>query len=220
MSKAEIRNPSGSDLKLAEFFLGADLQVNKSGDVDVTSGEMNLAQAILHRIRTSKGELAELGHPEYGSSVLDFVGQENNWMTRQRLRLAIRDTIRQEPRVKEIVSIAVNPRQLAVSGTGDSSGRDNSMDKKTGILAGSGSTTTAGSLSNTPLVDESLEGHDLREAFSGQQQEEPQQQLLQDSLRPEQDDILNTVDIDIVIVPTGSTTQPIQMGFPFNLEGV
>jgi hypothetical protein len=71
------------------------------------------------------------------------------------------------------------------------------------------------------LVDEKLESSDSGEAFSVQQQEEQQQQHQQESPPlPEQDDILNTVDIDIVIVPTGSTTQPIQMGFPFNLEGV
>jgi hypothetical protein len=190
MSRAEDRNQTGSDLKLAEFFLGADLQVNRNGDVDITSGEMNLAQAILHRIRTVKGELAELGHPDYGSLIFDFVGLENNWVTRQRLKLAIRDTLRQETRIKEIISVTVNPRTGIVPGTRDKGKKDARM--LTTLLSDAGT--------DSELADPDELG------FGGE-------------ALPGSSDLSNTIDVDIVIVPMGSA-QPFQMGFPFNLEGV
>jgi hypothetical protein len=188
MSSAEDRNHTGSDLKLAEFFLGADLQVTRSGDVDITFGEMNLAQAILHRIRTSKGELAELGHPDYGSLIFDFVGLENNWVTRQRLKLSIRDTLRQETRIKEIISVSVNPRTGIVPATKDKAKDDTRML----------TTLLSDARTDSELTDPDEPG--LGAAMSGSS------------------DLANTVDVDIVIVPMGST-QPLQMGFPFNLEG-
>lgn len=110
MSKAQEEAQLGSDLRLSNVnSLGADLYVSNIGDIAIAADEQNLAQAILHRLRTDKGELSELGHPDYGSNLFDFVGQPNDWTTRSRLRLAIRDAIRQEPRVKEIVSVAVDP---------------------------------------------------------------------------------------------------------------
>jgi phage baseplate assembly protein W len=191
MSKAEVNVISASDLKLAEFLLGSDFQINKNGDIEIISGEMNIAQAILHRIRTAKGELAELGHPEYGSRILDFVGQQNNWLTRQRLKIAIRDTLLQEPRIKQIVSINVNPR---VGVTSDSSGKTQSV-RSAEVLGNSVS----------PVQD----GEQIGSEF----QESPTVQLLAGS-----GELVNTMDVDIVIIPVGST-EPIQMGFPFNLEG-
>ncbi len=104
----------GSDLLLVEHKLGVDLLVDKGdigkGDIGIVSDEMNLAQAILHRIRTVKGELADIGHPNYGSNIFDFVGQPNNRTTRARLQLEIRDTLMQEPRIKEIISIVAKSR--------------------------------------------------------------------------------------------------------------
>ena len=191
MSRAEVGTAIESDLKLAEFILGADLQVGNGGDVDITSGELNLAQAILHRIRTSKGELAELGHPEYGSSILDFVGLENNWTTRQRLKLAIRDALRQEHRIKDIVSITVNPRLVAISANQN---KDSST-KNARVL-------TSSSLGAE--VDE--ESIDAKAATTHNRQ------------ATGSEDLVNTVDVDIVIIPEGQS-HAIQLGFPFNLEG-
>jgi phage baseplate assembly protein W len=167
----------GSDMKLVDsspddeiYFvenapLGADLLFNKkTGDLELASGEMNLAQAILHRIRTAKGELEELGHPEYGSTILDFVGLPNNWATRERLKLAVRDAIRQESRVKEIKSITVRPMIEIIN--------DDSQPQ-------SGSRVQLGASS----------------------------------------DILNSVHMEVVVIPVDSTRQ-IGISFPFSLEGV
>ena len=184
-------NLLGSDVKLAEFYLGADLRISRRGDIEITSEEMNIAQAILHRLRTAKGELADLGHPEYGSNILDFIGQPNNWTTRERLKLAIRDTIRQERRVKDIVNISVNPRLSAVSSTAD---KDKQEKGRTSIPVGPGVAEVE------TLIDEE------------ETRESPSQ-----SVFPGSSDLLNSVDIDVLIIPIGAT-QPLQIAFPFNLE--
>lgn len=184
-------NLLGSDVKLAEFYLGADLRISRRGDIEITSEEMNIAQAILHRLRTAKGELADLGHPEYGSNILDFIGQPNNWTTRERLKLAIRDTIRQERRVKDIVNISVNPRLSAVSSTAD---KDKQEKGRTSIPVGL----------EVAEVETLSDEEETRES-SGQ------------SVFPGSSDLLNSVDIDVLIIPIGAT-QPLQIAFPFNLE--
>ena len=100
----------GTDLALGETYMGADLSNSSLGDLNQISEEMNLAQAILHRLRTIKGELADIGHPDYGSNLYDLVGEPNNQTTRDRLKNLVRSTIREEPRIKEIVKIEVRSR--------------------------------------------------------------------------------------------------------------
>lgn len=100
----------GRDLKLLETELGADLSISPSGDLSAVSDELNLGQAIVHRLRTTLGELFDIGHSGYGSSLYDLVGQPNNETTRERARAIVRRTLEQEPRVKQIVKISVQPR--------------------------------------------------------------------------------------------------------------
>src|SRR5215217_5086594 len=216
MSVADSRSNSlflGTDLKLADYYLGADLYIGKSGDMDVISEEMNIAQAILHRLRTIKGELAELGHPDYGSTILDFIGQPNNSVTRSRLRLAIRDTIRQEQRVKQILSIDVKQRlpdninnnnNIRASGTKEDEG---DLEKQSVKIMRSGFSAVGGEAA-------AAEGERLYDTGGGGSKKYDGTKY--DALiNPTE--ILNSVDVDIVIIPIGSET-PIQMAFPFNLE--
>jgi phage baseplate assembly protein W len=194
----------GTDLKLADYYLGADLYIGKSGDMDVISEEMNIAQAILHRLRTIKGELTELGHPDYGSTILDFIGQPNNSVTRSRLRLAIRDTIRQEQRVKQIVSIDVKQRlpdninNIRASGTKEDDEGD--LEKQSVKTMRSGFSAVG-------------EGEQLYDTGGGSNKYDGTRY---DAL-VNPTEILNSVDVDIVIIPIGSET-PIGIAFPFNLE--
>jgi phage baseplate assembly protein W len=194
----------GTDLKLADYYLGADLYVGKSGDMGVISEEMNIAQAILHRLRTIKGELTELGHPDYGSTILDFIGQPNNSVTRSRLRLAIRDTIRQEQRVKQIVSIDVKQRL---------------PDNINNIRASGKKEDDEGDLEKQSVKK-------MRSGFSAVGEGEQLYDTGGDSNKYDgakydalvnPTEILNSVDVDIVIIPIGSET-PIGIAFPFNLE--
>jgi phage baseplate assembly protein W len=193
----------GRDLKLADYYLGADLYIGKSGDMGVISEEMNIAQAILHRLRTIKGELAELGHPDYGSTILDFIGQPNNSVTRSRLRLAIRDTIRQEQRVKEIVSIDVKQRLPDNINNIRASGRkeddEGDLEKQSVKTMRSGFSAVGGGVT--------VEGEQLYDTGGSSKYDA--------LINPTE--ILNSVDVDIVIIPIGSET-PIGIAFPFNLE--
>jgi hypothetical protein len=108
----EIRDEM-ADL-LDYYHLGADLLTSKKLDVKTISGIDNLEQAILHRLRTRKGELKDLGHPNYGCEIYSMIGEPNNETTRGLLRLMVIDALRQEPRIDEIVDVEVRPRRLRV----------------------------------------------------------------------------------------------------------
>ena len=103
----------GTDLKLRietrpDFVgIGMDLGVTKSGDLRTSSGRQNLGQAILHRLLTRRGELAELGHPDYGSRLHELIGEPNNDRTRDLVRLYAKECISQDPRIHEIVKLSV-----------------------------------------------------------------------------------------------------------------
>ncbi len=114
--KSELRKLSEIRNEMADVFdyyhLGADLLTSKGRDVRTVSGTSNLEQAILHRLRTRKGELKDLGHPNYGCEMYTLIGEPNNEMTRGLLRLMVMDALRQESRIKEIVKVEVRPRRL------------------------------------------------------------------------------------------------------------
>lgn len=88
--------------------LGLDILVSKKGDLQTVSGRENLGQAVLHRMMTRKGELADIGHPDYGSRLHELIGEPNNESTRDLVRLYIKECLSQEPRVQDIVSLLVN----------------------------------------------------------------------------------------------------------------
>jgi phage baseplate assembly protein W len=100
-------SPLGWDLKLRDEELGTDLAVSASGDLQLIGEDYNLAQAIINRLRTRRGELADLGHPNYGSRLYQLVGEPNNERTRELARSSTRECLAQDPRVKEVVSIIV-----------------------------------------------------------------------------------------------------------------
>jgi len=112
-------SPLGSDLKLQDEELGSDLSISPSGDLDLASDEYNLGQAIINRLKTRRGELADLGHPNYGSRLYELVGEPNNERTREMARAYTEECVAQDPRVKEVVSIIVkvpkdDPRRIDI----------------------------------------------------------------------------------------------------------
>ncbi len=72
-------------------------------------GPENLAQAVILRLLTPRGELAALGHPEYGSRVHELIGQENNTTKRNLLKLFVLEALKLEPRVEKVVELKVEP---------------------------------------------------------------------------------------------------------------
>ena len=97
----------GRDLRLTDKDLGSDLSTTISGDLDLVDEEYNLGQAIINRLRTREGELADLGHASYGSRLYELIGEPNNEKTREQVRTAARECISQEPRVSEVIAINV-----------------------------------------------------------------------------------------------------------------
>lgn len=82
-----------------------DLQVIL-GDLATSQGQANLAQAIINRLLTRKGELAQLGHPDYGSRLYTLIGDFNNTRTRNLADLYIRECLKQESRIEEITQVS------------------------------------------------------------------------------------------------------------------
>jgi phage baseplate assembly protein W len=78
-------------------------------DLATATRRENLAQAIINRLYTRKGELAALGHPDYGSRLYQLVGEINNNRTRALAELYIRECLTQEPRIAEILEIVFQP---------------------------------------------------------------------------------------------------------------
>ena len=76
-------------------------------DFVVRDGLENLAQAVIARVLTPRGELAALGHPDYGSRVLELIGAGNTEATRALLRLHLLDALGREPRIAKVTALDI-----------------------------------------------------------------------------------------------------------------
>ena len=115
-----ITEQMGTDLALlygqhGGFFEDADLEAArtaKSGfDLDLVpvGGLDALTQAIANRVKTRQGELADLGHPTYGSRHHELLGEPNVQRTRDLIKLYVLQALRDEPRIRRVVSVSVLP---------------------------------------------------------------------------------------------------------------
>jgi len=80
-------------------------------DLAVASEVPAAVQFLVNRLSTRRGELAPLGHPEYGSRHHELIGEPNNERTRNLVKLYILEALRQEPRVAKVLSCVVTTRQ-------------------------------------------------------------------------------------------------------------
>lgn len=80
-------------------------------DLARLEGVENLRQALLLRLLTARGELAPLGHRDYGSRLGELVGEPNTEATRDRAKLYVLEALAAEPRIAEVVSVEVRPRR-------------------------------------------------------------------------------------------------------------
>lgn len=101
----------GSDLRLQEGAGMLDLADDGTGDLALASGNDNIIQALLLRLKVRKGELTRLGCPDYGSRLHELIGEPNNTRTRVIAMGHARSTIEEDPRVKQVqdVKISVPP---------------------------------------------------------------------------------------------------------------
>jgi phage gp46-like protein len=86
-----------------------DLVVSPGGDLQTAAGRANLAQAIVNRLFTRQGELARLGHPNYGSRLHRLIGERNLTRVQGLAESYIRECLAQEARLAEVVEISFAP---------------------------------------------------------------------------------------------------------------
>ena len=120
---------SNAELALLERRLGADLGLVFAGtaglfedadllvadgrsartvrDLGTVSGVAAAEQMLVNRLMTRRGELAPLGHPEYGSRHHEYIGEPNVDRTRMLVKLAVLEALGAEPRVEKVVAIRV-----------------------------------------------------------------------------------------------------------------
>ena len=79
----------------------------RTRDLVRVSGRANLAQAVSIRLLTPVGELAPLGHPEYGSRLPNLIGERRTETTRNLAKLYVIEALKQERRIAEVVEVAV-----------------------------------------------------------------------------------------------------------------
>jgi len=114
----------GSDLRLdyhssAGFFEDADLSTHRTAgrgvravDLSTTDGLDNLTQALANRLKTRKGELGPLGHPDYGSRHHELIGEPNTERTRNLIKLYILQALRDEARIERVLSATVRAEHV------------------------------------------------------------------------------------------------------------
>jgi phage baseplate assembly protein W len=78
-------------------------------DFTTLDGRDNLAQAIVMRLLTPRGELTELGHPEYGSRLNELLGTPNTETRRGLAKLFVLEALAQEPRIEKVLDVTVLP---------------------------------------------------------------------------------------------------------------
>ena len=76
-------------------------------DFTLIADRDNLAQAVILRLLTPRGELAPLGHPDYGSRLPELIGTRRTETTRNLGKLYVIEALKQERRIAEIVEVTV-----------------------------------------------------------------------------------------------------------------
>jgi phage baseplate assembly protein W len=97
----QVDRDRGSDLFVAPRPGSAE------ADLEAVTGMDDLRQSLLLRFLTRQGELAALGHPEYGSRLHELIGRLNNEATRNLAKMFALQALAGEPRVKTVVSLTV-----------------------------------------------------------------------------------------------------------------
>jgi phage baseplate assembly protein W len=106
----------GKDLKIRTItdkdgFQISDLDISRTGDLGTVIGEDTVLQAIRNRLATRRGELTELGHPEYGSLLETVIGEPNTEDTHRIIETLVRDSLQYEPRIENIIDLTATPNQ-------------------------------------------------------------------------------------------------------------
>lgn len=79
----------------------------KTRDFATVADRDNLAQAVIVRLLTPRGELAALAHPDYGSRLPELIGRQRSETTRNLAKLHVIEALKQERRIAEIIEVTV-----------------------------------------------------------------------------------------------------------------
>lgn len=98
------------------FFEDADLasaankgSAKRERDLSTVNRVGAIEQAIVNRLKTRRGELAALGHPDYGSRHHELMGEPNTEPTRNLIKFHVLSALRQEPRIEKVLTLEVRP---------------------------------------------------------------------------------------------------------------
>ena len=83
----------------------------RSRDLHLVGGLANLVQSLIVRLKTERGELAGLAHPDYGSRHHRLIGEPNTEGNRNLIKLYVLECLRQERRLEMIRRVDVKPGQ-------------------------------------------------------------------------------------------------------------
>lgn len=89
------------DLSVVPGGHGGLPQQREARDLNRVSERENLAQALILRLLTPRGSLSNLGHPLYGSRLVELIGQINNETTRNLARLFTLQALGEELRIQQ-----------------------------------------------------------------------------------------------------------------------
>ncbi len=88
-----------------------DLNVSRIGDFEIVQGKDVVIQAIRNRLATPQGELAGLGHPEYGSLLDSVIGEPNTSDTHRIIETLVKDCLGREPRIEIIFKVVAKENE-------------------------------------------------------------------------------------------------------------
>lgn len=78
-----------------------------STDIGVVAGVAAADQLLVNRLKTRRGELAVLGHPDYGSRHHELIGQPNTERVRNLIKRHVLECLAQEPRIEKVLACDV-----------------------------------------------------------------------------------------------------------------
>lgn len=78
----------------------SDWSFNSDGDINLVTGEDNLAQALVNRLRADVTTF--IFYDRYGGNLFEHFGDMNNSNIHEYIRIEIESICRQDPRVKQI----------------------------------------------------------------------------------------------------------------------
>jgi phage baseplate assembly protein W len=78
-------------------------------DLAASRARANLAQSVILRLLTERGELEPLGVPDYGSRHHSLIGEPNTEGNRALVKLYVLECLRQEPRIERVLRADVRP---------------------------------------------------------------------------------------------------------------